>query len=112
MLLTVRIGRHVAGHIRGSRRVGGMAERAFELSADVRDVLHLLYGRLVALQGSLNVMHRLPLPLGELLEHLCILLLLLQHLLIQLRGLLRLLDQLLDKLLAMLDLLRCVRRIR
>lgn len=67
-----------------------------QLGANIHTVVQLLHGDLVALQCVLNDLGRLTLPLGQLVQNLGVLLLLVQHLLIHAVGLLGLLHELLD----------------
>lgn len=71
---------------------------AIQLMSQIGDLLQLLDGMLVPLQGGLNRLGCLLFALGHLLELSRIALLLSEQLLVFLRGLLRLLNQLLHEL--------------
>lgn len=86
-----------------------MLNRLLQLSAHLRNLIHLLDCRLMAVQRGLNHLNRSLLALRQLLQTSRVLLLLLKHLLVHLRSLLRLVDQLLDDVLALVKLAGQVR---
>jgi len=99
----------LSGSSLGKRHERGLRQFPFRLVAQGEHLLHLLKRCLVALQCLLQILHRYTFALSQLLQHGCILLLLLKHLAVESTRLVGLLDQLLNDLSALRDLLACLR---
>ncbi|MEC0182353.1 hypothetical protein P4H61_12765 [Paenibacillus peoriae] len=106
---TIRGWLHTAGGVviaeSGLSHLAAGAHGVFQLTAQLNDLLALLYGLLVVLDGSLDHLSCITFTLHQVFKTRRILLLLLQQLLIHGSSLLCLLDQLLHNLFTLMKLL-------